>query len=266
MVHPAERLRAVVRSSGDDVALAVEAAAALAAFAEYEGSAGLLVACRRILSHHPTCGPLWWTCARALAAPDPAAAAREAAALLDADRTAERLAASLPLVDPDRVVAVVGWPDALDKALAARGDIAVVAVSVAGEDPVPSLRRRRVERNIRVVVAADLALLDVERVLVGAGALGGGRALVPRGSGEVVRAVGNRPEAWLIGGVGRVLPARLFDAMSAAIESGTDGGAPVEALSLDVFDRVVGHKGRAPPPVAAARAACPAPAALLRPR
>ena len=264
-MHPAERLRAVARWSGDGGALAIEAASALAAFAEIEDSAGLLVACRRVLAHHPGCGPLWWTCARVLASPDPAAAAREAAGLLDADRTSERLSASLPLVDPDSVVAVVGWPDAADRALASRIDVAAVAVRVAGEDPVPALRERTVERSIRVVNPSDLEILSVEMVLVGAAALGGGRAWVPRGAAEVIRVVGNRPEAWLIGGVGKVLPARLADAMSAAVEVAAATDPLMEVVSLDLFDRVAGPKGIGSPSEVELRVDCPSPPELLRP-
>ena len=40
--------------------------------------AGLVVTCRRLLMHHPDCAPLWWLCARVLAAPDPSEAAWEA--------------------------------------------------------------------------------------------------------------------------------------------------------------------------------------------
>ncbi len=260
-MHPAERLRAVIRWSGDDTALSVEAASALASFAELEGPAGVLVACRRILAHHPSCGPLWWTCARVVAAADAVAAAREAAALLDADRTAERLAAGLPIVDPDRLVAVVGWPDAADVALAARADIAAVAVRVSGADPYDSLRARVADRAVRVVGATELSDLAIDLLLVGASAFGGGRALVPSGSADVIDTVGSRPAVWLIGGVGRTLPSRLTDVVAAASEA---ADSMIESVSLERFDRVVGPRGLAHPHDAEARVDCPAPPELLR--
>ncbi|MGH8977086.1 MAG: hypothetical protein ACRDV7_03345, partial [Acidimicrobiia bacterium] len=98
---PAERLRAVTRRTVADDALASEAADALVGFASEPAS--LVVACRRVLAHHPAHGALWWVCARILAAPDPVVAARDAVRMLDADRTANRLAATLPLLEEDQV-------------------------------------------------------------------------------------------------------------------------------------------------------------------
>lgn len=261
-MHPAERLRAVIHWSGDDTALAVEATAALAAFAELEGPAGVLVACRRILAHHPGCGPLWWTCARVLAASDPTVAARDAAALLDADRTAERLAACIPLVDPERVVAVVGWPDSVDVALAERADVAAVAVRVPGADPFGPLRRRVADRSIRVVDTTDLPNLPLDTLLIGTSAFGGDRALVPSGSAAVLDAAGSRPAVWLVGGVGRALPQRLAEVVASAVEA---AGSSSETISLERFDRVIGPRGLAHPSDAASRVDCPVPPELLRP-
>ena len=155
-VTPAERLRAVTRRSVADHALAGEAADALAGFASEPAS--LVVACRRVLAHHPAHGALWWVCARILAAPDAIAAAREAERLLDADRTANRLAATLPLLEENEIVAVVGWPNAVDDALAERIDLPAVAVRVAGFDPMYELRRRSTERSVRVVDQWDPTL------------------------------------------------------------------------------------------------------------
>src|SRR5215471_2479441 len=142
-VTPAERLRSVTRRSVDDDRLAAEAADALAGFAGEPAS--LVVACRRVLAHHPSHGALWWVCARILAAPEPVAASREAVRLLDADRTPDRLAASIPLLDDEDVVAVVGWPFAVDCALAERLDVAAVSVRTPDGDVAGALRRRRRE-------------------------------------------------------------------------------------------------------------------------
>jgi hypothetical protein len=104
-VLPFERLRALARYPGDHLDLVYEAADCL-------GDSGadapqLVTACRRLLEHHPSCGPLWWLCARILAAPDTAAGAREARAALDHDRTSARLTAALP-VAPDEPIVVLG--------------------------------------------------------------------------------------------------------------------------------------------------------------
>ena len=114
-VTPAERLRAVTRRHVDEERLAVEAADALAGFAHEPAS--LVVACRRVLAHHRSCGALWWVCSRILAAADPGLGAHEAMRLRAGDRTADRLGATLPLLDEGQVVAVIGWPEAVDLAM-----------------------------------------------------------------------------------------------------------------------------------------------------
>src|SRR5438128_1281530 len=148
-VTPAERLRAVTRRGVDEDRLAIEAAEALAGFAAEPAS--LVVACRRVLAHHRAHGPLWWVCARILAAPDAGMGAHEASRLLETDRTADRLGATLPLLDEGQVVAVIGWPEAVDLALIERLDVAAVALRVEGVNPAGALRRRTSERGVRIV-------------------------------------------------------------------------------------------------------------------
>ena len=148
-VTPAERLRAVTRRGVDDDRLASEAASALAGFADEPAS--LVVACRRVLAHHPSHAPLWWACSRILAAAEPGAEARSVERELDTDRTGERLGATLPLLDEGQVIAAIGWPAAVDEALIERFDIEAVAIRVEGADPTRALRRRRSDHAVRVV-------------------------------------------------------------------------------------------------------------------
>jgi hypothetical protein len=264
--NPTERLRSITRRSLEDHALAVEAAEALGGFASEPAS--LVVACRRVLAHHRAHGALWWVCARVLAAADPAAATREAVRLLDNDRTADRIAASLPLLD-EEVIAVVGWPYAVDAAMSERLDLGVVSVRVDGVDASSSLRHRRRDAAVRTVDPWDLATMTVARLLVPAAALGAGRALVPAGTSEVLDVVGTA-ETWLVGGVGRVLPRRLFEAVEAAAGAAgadpvDDDELPTEVIALERFDRVAGPRGLEPPHDADARADCPIVPELLRP-
>lgn len=257
-VTPAERLRAVTRRGVPEHELAAETADALAEFAA--DPASLVVACRRVLAHHGCHGPLWWVCARVLGAAEPVAAAREAARMLRADRTAARLAACLPLID-DALVAVVGWPHAVDAALADRADLHAVAVRVDGADPTASLRTRRAERAVRVVESWAPLPAPAAHVLIGAEAIGPAVAVVPAGTRAFLATVeAPRTDVWIVGGVGRVLPARLFDALETACTAGT-----TEALLLDVVDRVVGPRGAERPADAVARADCPVVPELLRP-
>ena len=259
-VTPAERLRSVTRRSVDDERLAAEAADALVGFADEPAS--LVVACRRVLAHHPTHGALWWVCARILAAPEPVAAARLAVRELEGDRTADRLGATLPLLDEGEVVAVIGWTGTIDDALIERFDIDAVAVDVEGADPVPALRRRRTDHAVRVVDPWDPLLERAVRVLVSAFAIGPAQALVPAGAGAALRGiVAGTHEAWLVGGVGRVLPARMYDALVAASGHVDE----VEAISLQSFDRVAGPRGVERTTDAVARVDCPVVPELLRP-
>ena len=267
-VTPAERLRAVTRRRVDEDRLAIEAADALVGFASEPAS--LVVACRRVLAHHRAFGPLWWVCARILAAPDAAMGAHEASRLLETDRTADRLGATLPLLEEDQVVAVVGWPEAVDLALIERLDIAAVALRIDGADPAPALRRRGSERSVRIMDPWSPLLTDVPRFLVAAAAIGPESCLVPAGTTDALDALGAAVrEVWVIGGVGRVLPARIYDvvrrAAFAAAEDFDSDSLPVEELAIDRVDCIAGPRGVQRASEAAARSDCPVVPELLRP-
>jgi hypothetical protein len=105
---------------------------------------------------------------------------------------------------------------------------------------------------------------------VPAAALGAGRAIVPFGTTDVLDIVGASGEIWLVGGVGRVLPRRLFEAVEAAAAPTSpdlveDDELPTEVVALERFDRVAGSRGLEPPYDADARADCPVVPELLRP-
>ncbi len=215
-----------------------------------------------MLAHHPAHGALWWVCSRILAAADPAAAAHVAVRELDADRTGDRLGATLPLLDEGEVVTVVGYTTTIDAALLERFDLDAVAVRVEGDDPVASLRRRRSDHAVRVVDAWDPALERTSRLLVSATAIGPDRALVPTGTAEVLDLVGlGAREVWLVGGVGRVLPARVYEMIVSSLPP--DG--QFEEISLQRVDRVAGPRGLERPADATGRIDCPVVPELLRP-
>ena len=267
-VTPAERLRAVTRHRGDEDRLAIEAADALAGFASEPAS--LVVACRRVLAHHRAFGPLWWVCARILAAADPGMGAHEASRLLETDRTADRLGATLPLLDEDQLVAVIGWPEAVDLALIERLDVAAVALRVEGADPAPLLRRRASERSVRVMDPWSPLLTDVPRFLVAATAIGPESCLVPAGTIDALETLeAVIGEVWVVGGVGRVLPARIFDvvrrASFAALEDFDSDALPVEELAIERVDCIAGPRGVQRASEAASRSDCPVVPELLRP-
>lgn len=242
-MHPIERLRFVARSQGAPADLLVgESATALMAFRD--DPPGLVAACRRIVDRQLTCAPLWWLCARILTAPDPFAEARDAVAAVEADPTARLLARELP---EGATVAVVGWPAQGLAAFRRRGDVAVLAVDVDGDGY--ELERELSHAGVQVDVAeargVAAAVAGAQLVVLDALAVGPESALVPAGSAAaaaVARQLGT--PVWLVGGAGRLLPARMFDALVDRWSQGVDPlGAAEEVLPLSWCDRLAGTSG-----------------------
>lgn len=262
MSNPFERLRALARWSGGDDDLACEAASAIAALS---GDPGLVVAARRMLAHHPAAATLWWVLAHVLASAEPAHAARQCRDLLDADRTADRLAAALALQDEGERLGVVGWTRTIDRAIAERADLDVVAIKVEGDDPTWSLRGRETDRPIRVIEGWECDTHGVTQLLVSAVALDDRAVIVPAGVGDLLWEVGEEARIWVVAGIGRVLPRGLLDALVRAAETGdSDGPVELETLPFGRIERIVGPRGAEPPADAVTGHECPLPAELLR--
>lgn len=239
-----------------------EAAGALAGFSD--DPAGLVTACRRLVDRHPTVGPIWWLAATVLLSDDPATAAWRAAQAVDDDPTGRIVGLDLP---PDATVAVLGWSDNAATALATRGDVRPLVVDVDGyaaslcqqlgaagteADEVP------LDGLGRAAAAADVLLLD-------ALAVGPGGIVATAGS-RAAAAVGRHAgrAVWAVGGVGRVLPARLWDALVLRLEmtSGWDGIH--EVVPADLIDVLAGPSGGSAFGGAAARPDCPVAPELLK--
>jgi hypothetical protein len=233
-VQPFERLRYLARwGSDEDGALVAESADCLAGFDD--DPAGLVVACRRLLHHHPDVGALWWLCSRVLCAPEPAEAAIAAWELLHNDNTAARIAAALPFPH-DPPVAVLGWPDITAEAMSTRPDLDVIAIRRRGAaDRLLAARLRRTEATLRVVSDVEVAALEPTHLLVEVAAISpAGGALAPAGATAVIGGIGSRAELWLVAPVGRLLPDRLFTAMQRAVD-GTRAG-DTKTTTTSVFD------------------------------
>ena len=274
-MHPIERLRWVARAPGGDVSMvAAEAAGALAAFAD--DPAGLVVACRRLLERRPAAAPLWWLASRVLCALDPAFEAIDAAADLERDRTPVALAGDLP----GGTVAIVGWPDQASAALRIRsrmgggdtrqphrapqtaaGDrVLVVPSGHDGWDCADWLQSQGVDARLLAAEKAATAGRRCVLALLEATAVGPDRFLAAAGSAALAAAAreAQRP-VWLVSGVGRVLPAPLYDALVRRV-----GDDPAWAeVPLAAVDEVVGPAGPVPP-TRLSRSACPVAAELLR--
>jgi hypothetical protein len=262
-VQPFERLRYLARwSDEDDGALVSEAADCLAGFAD--DPAGLVVACRRLLSHHPAAGALWWLCARVLTAPDPADAAWRAWQLVNEDRTAERVSGRLPFPH-DEPIAVLGWPDLAGAALAERPDLDVIAIRRRSGDERLRARLARREPPVRVVSDVDAAALDPSHLLVEATAASPTCAVVPDGAPELLADLtAGGTTGWLIAGAGRVLPERLFVSLRHELQRDEPDRVPVALIDTARFARVAGPAGLDAPDALSRRIDAPVAPELLR--
>jgi hypothetical protein len=261
-VQPFERLRYLARwSDDDDGALVSEAADCLAGFAD--DPAGLVVACRRLVSHHPASGVLWWLCSRVLSAPDPADAAWQAWQIVNEDRTAARLSGVLPFPHDDPV-AVLGWPDLAGTALAERPDLDVIAIRRRSGDDHRRARRARREAPIRIVGDVEAAALEPSHLLVEATAASPTCAVVPEGAGDLLgELAAGGTTAWLVTGAGRLLPERLFASLRHELE-GRQSDTPVELVDMARFARIAGPTGLSAPDALARRVDAPVAPELLR--
>ena len=255
-MHPIERLRYVARASGAPQSVLVqETATALASFGS--DPQALVTACRRIVWRQPSSGPLVWFCARVLTAGDASAEIWEAAGVIHADRTAAELAAALP---PDATVTVLGWPDEIGEALPRRGDVEVLAVDTRGEASglVSQLWRAGVEATDVPQSGLGAAVAASTVVLLESPAIGPGEFLAVSGS-HAAAAVAHHAgvPVWLVGGVGRLLPARMWEGLRSRVEPDDPWDSDDEVVPLDLVDRVVGPGGPEPLADALRRTDCP---------
>jgi hypothetical protein len=257
-VHPIERLRYVARASGADQTLLVrETAQALAAFRD--DPAGLVAACRRIVDRHPTSGPLWWLCARVLTSPDGQREAWAAVDEIEEDATSGELAFALP---EDATACVVGWPELVGEALPPRGDVEVLAVDSLGEGS--GLVRRLVQAGIDAVdvppSGLGAAVTSSDVLLLEAVAVGPDGFVAVSGSlaAATVARHADVP-VWLAVGVGRLLPARMWDALASrrATRAADPWDLDEEVVPLSLVDRVCGPRGMESPADALRRIDCP---------
>ncbi len=264
-MHPIEHLRWAARAGGGDVSLLVrEAAGALSGLAD--DPAALVTACRSLVDRHPFAGPVWWLAARCLMSADPVAEAWQAADALGRDRTACTLVDDVPA---EAGVVVLGWPEVAGTGLRRRPDTTLLTVD-AGDDWSPG--RARLARcglhlvevpqaGLGAAVAhADLLVLEAEAM----GAAGFVAASGSRAAAAVAAEAG--VAVWVVAGVGRVLPDRLWVALSDRM-TGSDEPwlRPVELVPFRGTDFVVRATGRSAPAEATAVADCPVAPELLRP-
>ncbi|MDP9070512.1 MAG: hypothetical protein M3N68_04370 [Actinomycetota bacterium] len=263
-MHPIERLRSVARAEGvSPSALVREAAGALAGFGH--DPVGLVTACRRLVDRHPAVGPVWWLAARVLTAGETAEAWR-AVEDVAADETSVRLGANLP---QDGRLVVLGWPEQVVEAVRRRGDLEVLVVDCGGEASGVAHLLRGVGVDAVDVPDTGLgaAVASADLVALEAWALGPGGVVAVSGS-RAAAAVAHHAgiPVWAVAGVGRALPAPLWDAMAARLHRSAEGtwDRLEEVVPAGLLEEVAGPAGCQPAAEAVRRADCPVAPELLK--
>ncbi len=255
-MHPIERLRYVARASGAPHEMLVrETASALAAFGS--DPAGLITACRRVVARQPTSGPVWWLAARVLTAPEPMREAWDAVEEMENDPTAKELSYAL---DDAATVCILGWPDQVSFALARRGDLEVLVIDSLGEGS--GLVRRLLDAEIDAVdvppIGVGAAAVDADVVILEASAVGPDAFLAIAGSRAAAASARQAGvPVWLVAGVGRLMPARMWAALAAKVDVEDPWDADDEIVPLELVDRVVGPAGLESVADAIGRTDCP---------
>ena len=268
-----ERLRYVARAGDVPVVpLVRESAAALVTMAD--DPMGLLTSCRRLVDRRPGCAPLVWLAARMLTGADPRSEVRDAVAEIEADPTGHELDHGL---GHGWTVAALGDSDIVAPVLRSRSDLQIVPADAAGlgpgaDDP-GGLDAAADDSDGYPLsdaaadpdqLAANAGTADV--VVLESDCVGPTAALVSLGAVEAAdRARASAVPVWLVAGVGRVLPERMWDLATAGL--GDDGPAAggCEFLNLDrLVTRMVTPVGLRAPDRARSRIDCPTAPELFR--
>lgn len=200
-----------------------------------------------------------------LCAADPLREARDAVDEIEADRTADHLSLA---VDDNATVAVLGWPCVVGSALVRRGDVEVLVIDAMGQGS--SFARVLEDHDLRVgdVAASGLgaAVASADLVVLEAAVASGDEFIAAAGSraaAAVARA--NSTPVWLVVGVGRVLPDRVWQALIGRLDLAEPWELDEELVPLDLVDRVVGPAGLEDPATLRSRIDCPIAPELFRP-
>ena len=118
---------------------------------------------------------------------------------------------------------------------------------------------------MRIVSEVDAAALEPSHLLVEALAASPKSAVVPEGAADLLTTLSaTGAVGWLVAGVGRVLPERLFAAVRTEVEREQTQHSPVELVDVGRFARVAGPRGLDAPDALLRRVDCPVAPELLR--
>lgn len=203
-----------------------------------------------MIDRHPANAPIWWLCGRTLLAADPADEVWRCHSEFQTDPTISKLSDALP---PEARVAVIGWPDRLGEAFIRRGDVGVRVIDVCGDGSgfARTLERAEVivddiaaEMMAPAVAASDLLVLEAMAVgpTVAACATGSWAAAAVAASSGV--------DVWVVACRGRVMPPRMWSALTARLGVDGVGVERVDAwdlgfdlVPLDLVSQVAGERG-----------------------
>jgi hypothetical protein len=187
---------------------------------------------------------MWWLAARVLTGNDPTAEAWNAADEITADDTADVLGYRIP---DDSVVCVLGWPDVIGDALPRRGDVRVLVVDTLGEGS--GLVRRLLHADVDAedvpMSGLGAAVADADLVLLEATAIGPAGFIGVAGSRAAAATAKHAGvPVWLVGGVGRLMPKRMWDALAGRLDTmGEPWELDDELVPMDLVDRIVMSAG-----------------------
>ena len=262
-MHPIERLRYVARAGDAPTApLVREAAIALATFAH--DPVELLTACRQLIERRPTSGPLLWVAARMVTGTDPGTEAWEAVEALERDTTARELAHALP---DDCSVLVIGASEICGEAVLRRPDVQVLVADTVGEG-YGLIRQLEARDHVAVDVPAagvGAAAAEADLVLLEAEVMHESAALARAGSlSAAAGAAHHGTPVWLVAGVGRVVPTRMFEWVADRGADVDPWDDDIESVPVSLVDRVVGPAGPQPVAEVRYRTDCPIAPELFR--
>jgi len=161
----------------------------------------------------------------------------------------------------DATVCVLGWPDRIGEALPRRGDLDVLVVDALGEGSGFVRRLLNADMDVVDVPMAGLgaAVADADLVLLEASAIGPNEFVAVAGSRAAAAvAVHDDTPVWLVSGVGRALPRRMWDALVSRLDTiGDPWDLDDEVVPLDLVTLIAGPFGNATVEEASKLVDCP---------
>jgi len=145
--------------------------------------------------------------------------------------------------------------------------VLVCDVDGDGTDLVLRLLRADVDATDVPLSGLGAAASEVDIVILETAAMGPGGFVAPAGSRAAASVARTTDaEVWLVAGVGRLLPERMFAALcDRTLSADSPWEDDVEMVPLDLVDRVIGPGGPSVPADALRRTDCPVAPELLKP-